>query len=330
MRRSGCIIWRTIAACAVAVAAVWGGHGEAQESPANSPAQPAAAENLPLLTNAVQIRRLGRADAARGYPVVIRGVVTCSLPWLDAAVMQDATRGVYVRQLGPDLGGVPKPGERIEVEGVTDPGEFAPQILARTLKRLGPGELPQPIKPAWDQLINGSLDTQIVEIQGYVTAVRTNIITLLTHDGRINAELLAVDQLAAGGSLKQFENSIIRLRGCLFARWDGDTHQLRVGEIRMFSPVITVDEPAPKDLFALGPKRVSELRLFDVEASALRRVKVLGQIVLEREGEYYLWMARVVCGSRCGIPPRSPWVTRSKWSGSSPSPGLHLSSGNRS
>src|SRR5262249_2155917 len=73
-----------------------------------------------------------------------------------------------------------------------------------------------------------------------------------------------------------------------FATWDANTHQVRVGEIRVFSASITVVEPAPADVFAIGLKRASELLLFDPRASALRPVKVSGQIVHERAGEYFM------------------------------------------
>jgi signal transduction histidine kinase len=49
---------------------------------------------------------------------------------------------------------------------------------------------------------------------------------------------------------------------------------------------IAVDEPAPKDLFALPQRQASELRLFDPEASLLRRVLVRGQIVQHSKGEF--------------------------------------------
>ena len=88
-------------------------------------------------------------------------------------------------------------------------------------------------------------------------------------------------------ALKEYEDALIRLRGCLFASWDGATHQVRVGEIRMFTPSVMMDEPAPADAFAVAPKSEPDLLLFDPQGSALRRVKVSGQIVLEREGEYY-------------------------------------------
>ena len=49
--------------------------------------------------------------------------------------------------------------------------------------------MPDPIHPAWDQLMNGSLDAQYVEIEGIVTSVNTNGLQLLIHGGIIQVEL---------------------------------------------------------------------------------------------------------------------------------------------
>ena len=111
--------------------------------------------------------------------------------------------------------------------------------------------------------------------------------TLLTHGGKINVQLFGANGGTNAVALKQYGNALIRLRGCLFASWDPATHQVRVGEVRMFTPSVTVVEPAPADVFAVTPKRVTDLLQFDPQASALRRVKVFGQIVQESEGEYY-------------------------------------------
>jgi len=199
-------------------------------------------------------------------------------------VIQDSTRGIFVDRIDPIISELLHIGDLLEIEGVTDPGAFAPCVLARKTIRLGMGTLPQPIRPTWDQLINGSLDTQYVEIHGIVTSASEASLTLLTHGGKINI-LLPGTMLDA---LKPYIDSLVRVRACLFASWDAPTHQVRVGEVRMFSPSIVIDEPAPLDAFALPLKRVSELLLFDLQASALRRVKVSGQIVHKQDGEYFM------------------------------------------
>ena len=256
--------------------------------PANPPVVPGARPQIPVLTNAEQVYWLTRREAAGGQRALIRGVVTCALPEFAAAAVQDSTGGIYIDRWDGSLGKPPQMGELVEVEGFTDPGDFAPRVHAVRITRLGTGELPLPVHPYWDQLINGSLDTQFVEIQGVVTSVSADGVTLLTHGGKINVRLFGTNGETNGVALQGYADALIQLRGCLFASWDGLTHQVNVGEVRMYAPSVTVVEPAPEDAFAVTPKRATDLLLFDPQASALRRVKVAGQIVHERDGEYYM------------------------------------------
>jgi len=253
----------------------------------NQTAPPGIALQFPVLTNAEQVHWLTRKEAAGRQPVSIRGVITCALPAFNAAVVQDRAVGIYVDRWNPSLGEPPQVGALVEVEGVTDPGQFAPLIHAVRITPLGTGELPPPVHPYWDQLINGSLDTEFVEIEGIVTTVRADGVTLLTHGGKINVLVYGKDGSTNGVVLKPYEGALIRLRGCLFASWDAATHQVRLGEVRMYAPSVTVVEPAPVDAFAVTPKSEPDLLQFDPQGSALRRVRVSGQIVAERGGEYY-------------------------------------------
>ncbi len=138
----------------------------------------------------------------------------------------------------------------------------------------------------WDQLLNGSLDAQYVEVQGIVTAVNTNGVTLLMPEGRINVEL-RVPGLKTP-ELRQFENSLVRVRGCLFANWDYVTHEVKAGEVRIYGATISVDQPAPEDLFATQTKSFGELLLFDPQAGAFKRVKVSGQVLHAQDPEYFI------------------------------------------
>lgn len=245
------------------------------------------ASQFPVLTNAEQVHWLTRKEAASGRKVLVRGVITCVLPESEAAVVQDSTAGIYVDRWVPSLGAAPQIGELVEVVGVTDPGDFAPRVHAIRVNRLGTGELPPPVHPYWDQLINGSLDTEFVEIEGIITSARADGNTLLTHGGKITVLVFGTTNSTIGVALKPYEGALVRLRGCLFAAWDRTTREVNVSEVRMYSPSVTVVEPAPKDPFAVTPKRVGSLLQFDPRASALRPAKVFGRIVQKRGGEYF-------------------------------------------
>jgi signal transduction histidine kinase len=232
---------------------------------------------LPLLTTCSEVHRLKREEAQRGYPVRLRGVVTSVLPERQAFTIQDSTRGLYAVDCSATRSGPPRIGDFLEMEGRTDPSLFAPIVNATRLTCLGQGWLPAPLRPAWDQLLNGSLDAQYIELQGVITAVATNSVTLVTREGQVKLELrvngLPPEQLA------RFEDALVRIRGCLFASWDYVTHEVRAGEIRLYGADLTEDQPPPADLFALPTRAVAQLQLFDPQAGGLQRVKVAGQIL---------------------------------------------------
>ena len=254
------------------------------------PARPAAgitnAGGLPLLTRASEVHQLKREEAQRGYPVRIRGVVTCVLPERQAFTLEDSTRGLYVVDASPNRLGPPRLGEYLEVEGTTDPSLFAPIVNAQLVRSLGAGALPEPVHPTWDQLLNGSLDAQYVELQGIITGVLPGGVTLRTRGGSIQAHLRVTGLKPE--DLQRYQDALVRIRGCLLALWDYVTHQVKLGEVRIYDADIIVDQPAPADLFSSPRKTAAEFLLFDPQASEFQRVKVSGQILHVREAEYFM------------------------------------------
>jgi len=257
-----------------------------EPAPALARTAAAASNELPFLTAAAEIHRLKREEATRGYPAKFRGVVTSVLPEHQAFTIQDATRGIYVIDHSESLSAPPNKSDFLEIEGVTEPGEFAPVLNARQVRTLGIGGLPEAVHPTRDQLINGSLDAQYVEMRGILTAVQTNRVTLLTADGRIKIELRVAGLKPE--ALRQYEDALVRVRGCLFASWDYVTHRVDVGGVRIYDAEISVEQPAPADLFSTPRKTAAELFLFDPQASVFQRVKVSGQIIHVREPDYFL------------------------------------------
>ncbi len=126
----------------------------------------AQSTQLPLLTHVEQVRRLTPAEAGRGYPVRIRGVITDDVPAPDFFI-QDGTTGIYVE-------GSRSPvfahhfGDLVEVEGITGPGRFAPVVLEHKLRVLGRGTLPMTRLYSWNELANGQHDGEWVQVRGTV------------------------------------------------------------------------------------------------------------------------------------------------------------------
>ncbi len=231
-----------------------------------------SAEGVPLLT-AKEVQSLPLEDATNNLPVHLRGVVTSTGPRYDRWLsIQDDTRGIFVN-LRAISNNFPVPGDFCEIVGHSASGDFAPIVMADAIQRLGRGDFPEPARPAWHDLINGSMDVQWVEIQGLVTDVHSNALSMLLAGGQLDVQ---VDQYEA--RLAQFEKSVVRVQGVLFADY-WTNREVRVGNVRVRNASITVDVPAPSDPFDAAVKTPRELLQFDTQATAFRRVKVPGQVV---------------------------------------------------
>jgi len=267
--------------------------------------QPERGAALPMLQTAVDVHKLKRDAAQRRYPVRLDGVVTCVLPEHQAFTVQDSTRGIYVVDMTRSGHGLPEVGEHVQVEGVTDPSLFAPVVNATRIISGGLGQLPEPVRPTFDQLLNGSMDAQYVQIQGIVTETRSNTVVLHMRDGSIEVELRPNNIAVA--ALPTLQDALVRVRGCLFASWDYVTHQVKPGEIRLYNADIFVDEPAPADIFATAAKKVSELLQFDPLAGAFQRVKVEGQVVASAGQVIFMMQGgvgmRFVCRTNLVLQP---------------------------
>ena len=232
-----------------------------------------------------QVQSLPLEEARRALPVRVRGVVTDGRNSLYDRRMsiQDDTRGIFV-----NLDSITNThvafAEFLEVEGHSGAGDFAPVIIADKVTILGDGRLPEPVRPTWTELLNGRMDVQWAELQGLVTDVQSNKVSLLLPEGRLEVLMDGCHE----SQLKPFEKNVARIRGVLYATWNAATREVRVGSVMMRNATISVDAPAPGDPFDAVVKTPRELRLFDAQATAFRRVKVRGQIVYADATQIFL------------------------------------------
>jgi signal transduction histidine kinase len=237
---------------------------------------------LPLLTKVIQVMSLSRQEAQRPYPVRIQGVITARVG--GDSVIQDSTASIYVSWDDMAARERPEVGDYWEIEGESSVG-FAPMVRVRRAQYLRHGILPEPLRPAGDELINGSFATKYVEIQGIATGINNDDLTLLTREGDLRVDLFDLEPKDLQ-SLSGLEGALIRVRGISSPNRDKDQRVLPL--LRLLNASVSVDEPAPADPFKTPMKRVADLFLFDARADALRRVTTVGQVVHERNGEYFL------------------------------------------
>ena len=229
------------------------------------------------------VQGLPLEEARQGLPVHIQGVVTSKgNPYDFWLTVQDDTRGVFVDYHNAS-NSVPICGDFYEIIGHSGAGDFAPVVKADRLVRLGKGEWPEPERPTWDELNNGSMDVQLVEFKGLVTEVRSNTLSMFLPAGQMDVQV----EGPSPGSLQSLGKAVVDIRGVLFAVWNA-TREVYAGRILMRNASITVDIPAPANPFDAVLKTPHELLMFDAHATAFRRVKVDGQIVYADATQMFL------------------------------------------
>ncbi|MFZ0961683.1 MAG: hypothetical protein WAO35_12320 [Terriglobia bacterium] len=82
--------------------------------------------HLPTLTTAGQVRELTADQAKRVVPVRLRAVITYGDFALGDFFAQDSTAGIYVSENSKSLHF--RPGDLLEIDGITEELDFAPQI----------------------------------------------------------------------------------------------------------------------------------------------------------------------------------------------------------
>jgi diguanylate cyclase (GGDEF)-like protein len=259
----------------------------------------AAAESphgrLPTLVNASQIHGLTSEQAARGYPVRLRVIVTYYDCYLDPAhpnfFVSDETGAIFVIQASNrDLH--LHPGEVIEVSGVTGPGNFAPIVDHATVRLLGSSPLPdRAIHVTRGQLLTGRYDAQWVSVEGIVHSAKDFgdlhkdvILKIASSDGLISA-VTVKDPVTNYDALIDARVMIHANAASLFNR-----NRQMVG-VRLLFPgpdAVKILEGALLDPFRLPTLSVSDLLRYSPGVPVGHRVHVRGPVTLQ-------WPGRSVC-----------------------------------
>lgn len=250
-------------------------------------AAPSAGASVPhpALTETRAVRTLGPDAAGELRPVRLRAVVTYhhAFPGWVPLFVQDATGGIYVevRQAVPVAAG-----DVVEVDGFTGSGMFAPVVLGARVRAVGRADLPAPAARTIDALLDGSSDSQWVEVEGVVRqmeriaapagpADRLFALTLSSGQHEVRAIVRAEPEDAPPPALV---DARVRVRGAASTRY---TARRQIVDIQLQSPGfehVRVVTPAPADPFARPVHPVTRLFQFDPQGSSGQRVRVQGAV----------------------------------------------------
>jgi signal transduction histidine kinase len=251
-------------------------------------AQPASRTNLPVLTRSEQIRGLSAQQASRGYQVHLRGVVT----FVDdfALFVQDSSAGIAV--IAPGLAHVLRAGQLIDMKGITECPDFAPQVTGARVRAVGTAQMPTPKRVSFERLASTEEDSQWAEIEGIVQAVVKDEIPIPPAVDVSRALIVAV----SGGSLlarvpwmdeaeaERFVDSRVRVRGVAGAIYNQRNEWVGA---RLFVPnqaQLAILELPPADAFAIPLQAISSVLRFNLKSSSGHLVRIQGVVTLQRPG----------------------------------------------
>jgi PAS domain S-box-containing protein len=240
--------------------------------------------SAPRLETVAAIRQLTADQAATHEAVHLVGTLTFFDGNLYSCFFQDDTAGIYVvYDQGTNLPTLTT-GQRVEIEGVTSPGEFAPVVVLKTIQVLGPAVFPAAQPVSYEELASGQEDSQFVEIHGIVRSVDFNAaehyyhLKVATGGGFLTALSLSLP-VADANSLVDAQ---LRIRGVCASRFNS---QRQLFDLRLLVPRqedVQVESPAPADPYNQPSRRIEQILQFVPQGPRGNRVKITGTVIYRR------------------------------------------------
>jgi PAS domain S-box-containing protein len=238
---------------------------------------------LPVLTTAQQVRVLTPDEANRGYPVRLRAVVTYSdIPNHDFFI-QDATAGIYVNDSAQFA-----PGQLLEIQGVTEDVDFAPQIAKPHYRVLGQAPFPKPKSANFDALASTREDSQFVEFEGIVQSADTStghlVLDVVGGGGHVNTVVLDSRGLVPD----RLVDARVRFRGVCATIFNDKRRLTGIQVDLAAADQLTVIEPAAPAPFSLPVRSLDDLTAFTPQDTTEHRIHVQGTVTIQRRKGFFI------------------------------------------
>jgi signal transduction histidine kinase len=255
---------------------------------AGGPAAPlpgGSAVALPVLTDIKAIRALSQSEAARGYPVRIRGVVT-HFDELNSEglFLFDGTSGQFVEAAkGGSLvaWGPMRSGDTIEIVGHTIRGGFAPNVVPEDIRNFGALVKPVPLHLPQASLLTGRHDCEYVEVSGVIRRAwvstgsdHTMFADLIFEGGMLR--VIFWDHHT--GDLERFVDAKVRVRGNVGTIFSPTEQLVGVSLHGGRTSDVQILEPAP-DPMTLPLQEIGNIFTYSYSAEVNRRIRIRGVVV---------------------------------------------------
>ena len=242
-------------------------------------------QSLPLLTSIDQIQKLKAGDTNITYKFRFRAFVINVVSGGIKGAVCDETAGISVEPLSAQQS-ILHLGDLCEFEGVVQWWQNHPRAVYSSFKLIGHGQMPEPLHPTWNELINGSMRSRWVEVEGLVLNIKpsSSLVNIQLPGGDLAVHVASNDN----DLYFRCANAVIRVRGVVNSSFNQNDHMTDAFLDVNSLADITVVIPPPRDVFKLPTRKVTEVLAVDPDVAASPYVKVSGQIIYRRGATYYL------------------------------------------
>jgi hypothetical protein len=255
------------------------------------------------LRTAAEVRALTPEQAGQRLPVRLQGVATYWETY--SRFVQDQTAGIYLLE-GGELPSV-TPGQLVEIEGVTSPGEYAPIVIPSSVKVVGAGSLPSAKPVSIEELLTGQEDSQFVELGGVVRAVKTSGSSQKCEIEVVSGgERFAVHAPPlAAPDMEVLVDSTIKVRGVCSTLFNRQRQLFGFRVLAGLPANVIIEKPAPAKPFEVESQSIGSLLQFKTRGAFGHRVKLTGTVVYH-EPASALFIQDDLEGVYCQTRERTP------------------------
>ncbi len=248
------------------------------------------AGKLPTLTTTRQAHSLTSTEAAREYPIHVRGVVTYFDqdygPGYAAIFLHDSTGSIFVKPLSTSIAPLPV-GSVIDVLGVSGVGGYGSVIAKPHITVIGHAPLPpNPPRVSLAHLLTGAEDAQWVEVEGTIHSV-------LEYPHSVTLELAMMDGTVsltipreAGATYSNLVDAEVRVHANAAPTINLDSQMIGVHLMGPGLSTIKIVAPAPGDPFHQPLTPIGKLLHWDEYSASFHRVHVRGDVTLQWPGSW--------------------------------------------
>lgn len=225
-----------------------------------------------------ELKRFTAARTAVHLPVSVRGVVTYHDPDWGLLFVQEKDAGIFVDVHNETL--QLKPGDRVQIDGESSLGDFAPSIVDPLIAVLGHGALPQPAQLGVLTEDLDAYDSRWCTIRGIVHAVQPNAgHTLLRVRSGGSDLIVTLPEVIPGTGLVDREVAISGTFGVLF-----NDRKQKIGN-QMFTPSLAFIRPVGVAPAGATVYTIGSLQRYNPNLDTRHSIVVHGVVVLKSKSD---------------------------------------------